>query len=91
VAGRRKRGWSGHAALAQELLSDDPANIIDVLRRQSSPAPLTLLKDRPMKSTEIAKTTAAKTATMSERMRRLEKGGFVARDADGAWSATAAS
>ena len=31
-AGRRKRGWSGHAALAQELLGDDPVNIIDALK-----------------------------------------------------------
>jgi nitrite reductase/ring-hydroxylating ferredoxin subunit len=32
AAGRRKRGWSGHTALAQELLGDDPANIIDALK-----------------------------------------------------------
>jgi hypothetical protein len=31
AAGRRKRGWSGHAALAHDLLGDDPANIIDAL------------------------------------------------------------
>jgi hypothetical protein len=31
-AGRRKRGWSDHTALAQELLGDDPANIIDALK-----------------------------------------------------------
>jgi nitrite reductase/ring-hydroxylating ferredoxin subunit len=31
-AGRRKRGWSSHVALAQDLLGDDPANIIDALK-----------------------------------------------------------
>jgi nitrite reductase/ring-hydroxylating ferredoxin subunit len=32
--------WSDHTALARELLGDDPANIIDAPRRQSSRAPL---------------------------------------------------
>jgi nitrite reductase/ring-hydroxylating ferredoxin subunit len=32
AAGRRKRGWSGHMALAQELLGEDPANNIDALK-----------------------------------------------------------
>ena len=32
AAGRRKRGWSDHTALAGELLGDDPANIIDALK-----------------------------------------------------------
>jgi len=31
-AGRRKRGWSSHVALAQDLLGDDPANIIEALK-----------------------------------------------------------
>ena len=31
-AGRRKRGWSSHVALAQDLLGDDPANIIEPLK-----------------------------------------------------------
>jgi hypothetical protein len=29
---RRKRGWSDHAALARDLLGDDPANIIEALK-----------------------------------------------------------
>ncbi|MGF6468704.1 MULTISPECIES: Rieske 2Fe-2S domain-containing protein [Paraburkholderia] len=32
AAGRSVRGWSDHAALAWELLSDDPARIIDSLK-----------------------------------------------------------
>jgi len=32
AAGRGARDWSGHAALAQELLGDDPAGIVDVLK-----------------------------------------------------------
>ena len=32
AAGRRKRGWSSHVALAQDLLGDDPAKIIDALK-----------------------------------------------------------
>ncbi|WP_210190150.1 Rieske (2Fe-2S) protein [Bradyrhizobium sp. NAS96.2] len=32
VAGRGSRDWSGHAALAQELLGDDPAGIVDALK-----------------------------------------------------------
>jgi hypothetical protein len=32
AAGRGSRDWSGHAALAQELLGDDPARIIDALK-----------------------------------------------------------
>jgi hypothetical protein len=32
AAGRRKRGWSDHTALARELLGDDPANSIDALK-----------------------------------------------------------
>ncbi|EEA03960.1 Rieske (2Fe-2S) domain protein [Burkholderia sp. H160] len=31
TAGRSVQGWSGHAALARELLSDDPARIVDSL------------------------------------------------------------
>jgi len=31
-AGRRKRGWSGHTALALQLLGDIPAKIIDALK-----------------------------------------------------------
>src|SRR5712691_9695399 len=31
AAGRSSRDWSGHAALAQELLGDDPARIVDAL------------------------------------------------------------
>ncbi|WP_247780272.1 Rieske (2Fe-2S) protein [Bradyrhizobium sp. 170] len=31
-AGRGSRDWSGHAALAQELLGDDPARIVDALK-----------------------------------------------------------
>jgi hypothetical protein len=32
AAGRDNRGWSDHAALARELLGDDPARIIDSLK-----------------------------------------------------------
>ncbi len=32
AAGRRMEGWSDHAALARELLGDDPARIIDALK-----------------------------------------------------------
>jgi hypothetical protein len=32
AAGRRVRGWSHHAALARELLGDDPARIVDALK-----------------------------------------------------------
>jgi nitrite reductase/ring-hydroxylating ferredoxin subunit len=32
AAGRGARGWSDHAALTRELLSDDPAKILDVLK-----------------------------------------------------------
>jgi nitrite reductase/ring-hydroxylating ferredoxin subunit len=32
AAGRRLQGWSKHAALAQELLGDDPAKIVDALK-----------------------------------------------------------
>src|SRR6266513_1763617 len=32
AAGRGSRDWSGHAALAQELLGDDPARIVDALK-----------------------------------------------------------
>lgn len=32
AAGRVSPGWSGHAALAQELLGDDPARLVDALR-----------------------------------------------------------
>src|SRR5262249_8808505 len=32
AAGRDIHGWSDHAALAQELLGDDPARIIDALK-----------------------------------------------------------
>jgi nitrite reductase/ring-hydroxylating ferredoxin subunit len=32
VAGNCVRGWSGHAALARELLDDDPSRIIDALK-----------------------------------------------------------
>jgi hypothetical protein len=32
AASRRPQGWSGHAALARELLGDDPAGIVDALR-----------------------------------------------------------
>jgi hypothetical protein len=32
AAGRRTREWSDHTALAQELLGDDPGNIIDALK-----------------------------------------------------------
>jgi len=32
AAGRGSRDWSGHAALAQELLGDDPARIADALK-----------------------------------------------------------
>jgi len=32
AAGRHTRGWSDHTALGQELLGDDPANIIDALK-----------------------------------------------------------
>jgi nitrite reductase/ring-hydroxylating ferredoxin subunit len=32
AASRGVRGWSDHAALARELLSDDPARIVDVLK-----------------------------------------------------------
>jgi nitrite reductase/ring-hydroxylating ferredoxin subunit len=32
AAGRSVHGWSDHAALAQELLGDDPAGIIDALK-----------------------------------------------------------
>jgi nitrite reductase/ring-hydroxylating ferredoxin subunit len=31
-AGRRERGWSDHTALAQRLLGDDPAKLIDALK-----------------------------------------------------------
>lgn len=33
AAGCAVRGWSGHAALARELLGDDPARIIDALKQ----------------------------------------------------------
>ncbi|WGR70261.1 MULTISPECIES: Rieske (2Fe-2S) protein [unclassified Bradyrhizobium] len=33
AAGRGARDWSGHAALAQELLGDDPARIVAALKR----------------------------------------------------------
>jgi nitrite reductase/ring-hydroxylating ferredoxin subunit len=36
AAGRGSRDWSGHAALAQELLSDDPAMIVDALKEAIS-------------------------------------------------------
>jgi nitrite reductase/ring-hydroxylating ferredoxin subunit len=32
AASRGVRGWSGHAALAQELLGDDPVRIVDALK-----------------------------------------------------------
>ncbi|MGY3532199.1 Rieske 2Fe-2S domain-containing protein [Bradyrhizobium sp. USDA 4452] len=32
ATGRGARDWSGHAALAQELLGDDPARIVDALK-----------------------------------------------------------
>src|SRR5260370_30413931 len=32
AAGRGARGWSDHAALTRELLSDDPAKIVDGLK-----------------------------------------------------------
>ncbi|MGY4284827.1 nitrite reductase/ring-hydroxylating ferredoxin subunit [Bradyrhizobium sp. LM2.7] len=32
AAGRGSRDWSGHAALAQELLGDDPVRIVDALK-----------------------------------------------------------
>ena len=32
AAGRGSRDWSGHAALAQQLLGDDPARIVDALK-----------------------------------------------------------
>ena len=32
AVGRGARGWSDHAALARELLGDDPAGIVDVLK-----------------------------------------------------------
>ncbi|WOH48435.1 Rieske (2Fe-2S) protein [Bradyrhizobium sp. sBnM-33] len=32
AAGRGSRNWSGYAALAQELLGDDPARIVDALK-----------------------------------------------------------
>src|ERR1700757_1635961 len=32
AAGRRVHGWSDHAALARELLGDDPARIVDALK-----------------------------------------------------------
>src|SRR6266550_4530538 len=32
AAGRSSRDWSGHAALSQELLGDDPARIVDELK-----------------------------------------------------------
>ncbi|ACC75226.1 Rieske (2Fe-2S) protein [Paraburkholderia phymatum] len=32
AAGRNLRGWSNHAALAREMLGDDPAKIIDALK-----------------------------------------------------------
>jgi hypothetical protein len=32
AAERGSRHWSGHAALAQELLGDDPARIVDALK-----------------------------------------------------------
>jgi nitrite reductase/ring-hydroxylating ferredoxin subunit len=32
AAGRGSRDWSGHSALAQELLGDDPARIVDALK-----------------------------------------------------------
>ena len=32
AAGRGVRGWSDHAALAQELLGDDAARIVDALK-----------------------------------------------------------
>ena len=32
AAGRRMDGWSDHAALARELLGDDPARIVDALK-----------------------------------------------------------
>jgi hypothetical protein len=44
AAGRGSREWSGHAALAQELLGDDPAGIVDALneaiRAGAAPADL---------------------------------------------------
>jgi nitrite reductase/ring-hydroxylating ferredoxin subunit len=44
AAGRGSRNWSGHAALAQELLGDDPAGIVDALneaiRAGAAPADL---------------------------------------------------
>jgi DNA-binding IclR family transcriptional regulator len=46
---------------------------------------LGLLKDQPMTSGQIAKATASKVSTTSERMRRLERRGLVRRDDDGAW------
>jgi nitrite reductase/ring-hydroxylating ferredoxin subunit len=33
AAGRGSRKWSGHAALAQELLGDDPARIVNALKQ----------------------------------------------------------
>jgi hypothetical protein len=32
VVGRRAHGWSDHAALARELLGDDPAGIVDAMK-----------------------------------------------------------
>src|SRR5439155_9036509 len=37
AAGRGSRDWSGHAALAQELLGDDPARIVDALKEPIRP------------------------------------------------------
>src|SRR5437660_2020932 len=44
AAGRSSRDWSGHAALAQELLGDDPARIVDALKEaiRSGAAPADL-------------------------------------------------
>src|SRR5258708_20035780 len=44
AAGRGARGWSDHAALTRELLSDDPAKIVDglkaAIREGAAPADL---------------------------------------------------
>jgi hypothetical protein len=45
-----------------------------------------LLKERPMRTAEIAAATSSRTSTASERLRKLSSRGAVQRDPDGTWS-----
>jgi hypothetical protein len=48
---------------------------------------LVLLKDKPMKSSEVARTTKAKLSSVGARLHRLRERGLIARDDAGLWSA----